>query len=781
MIEMLQHPFFQNALIAGMLAALLCSFLGVYVVLTRIVFVGVTLAQLASAGVALALLLHLYPLYMALVLSLAGVVFFAWLHPQRRVPMEAVIGISYVFAAAIGILLVALNPVGEARSLNILFGNILSVQTGELMALAAACAVIAAIHFVFYKEFLFVAFDFETAQAMGLRAQFWNLLFYLTLGVAIGFAIRSMGVLLVFAFLVVPAVTARLLARSMRAMFVLAALLGSLSVPAGLYAAYRIDLPTGTAVAATAIVILLVVLAGTYMLRLVAYPHRAAPLLMFVAPLLWSMPAAAQEPAQDAAQGAWRSVMERELDALRKANEELRRQIETQSIQIEQQQHRLEDIQRQAPVQSTSTSTAQQAEAPQPAPDAQTPSVQPAPQAVTPPPPSPEGQRLPAGLLLNPEMRVEGNFVGAKTSGLKRAPEAEGFPSDRLSLKEVELGFRAEIDPFAGFEAIISGQHLLEVGGDDAEDGGGPALSSEVELEEAFLTFPRLPGGLFARLGRMRTSFGEFSDSDPEEFPQIDAPNVVVQFFGEEGEGWTDTGANINYQFGNPWSDAMTHVVWLGVYSGDNEVAFNGGEANRPVWFARTEAFVELGPRAGTEFGLSYATGHTNAVEEFEDEATGAEIAILRPGALRTHLANIHFEYDWQPPVLTAYRGFNFLGEVFYANVEELEGGNRDAWGTYALAEYRFARQWSAGGRLDYVDGCPFLTSLCNAEIFEDSDRALENRREWAVSPILTFQPSRFLSLRAQYKHTERNYGDDSDDLLLQALFIIGFERPDPF
>lgn len=764
-MEMLQHPFFQNALIAGVLAALLCSFLGVYVVLTRIVFVGITLAQLASAGVALALLLHLYPLYMALVLTLAGVVFFAWLLPQRRVPMEAVIGTSYIFAAALGILLTAFNPTGEARSLNVLFGNILSVQSGELVALAAACAVIAAIHFVFYKEFLFVAFDFETAQAMGLRARFWNLLFYLTLGVAIGFAIRSMGVLLVFAFLVVPAVTARLLAQSMRAMFVLAALFGSLSVPAGLYAAYRIDLPTGTAVAATAVVFLLVVLAGRYVSRFITQPHHAMPLLMLAVPLLWSMPAAAQEPTQDDR----RNAMERELEALRKTDEESYRRIEARSARIKQQQ-----IQGQAPVRPTTTAAVRQAEAPWPASNAQTLSVPPAPRVATPPTVSPEAQRLAAGLLLNPEMRVEGNFVGAKTSGLKRSPEAEGFPSDRLSLKEVEIGFRAAIDPFANFEATISGQHLLE-DDDEAE------VSSEVELETAFLSFPRLPGGFMGRLGRMRSIFGEFSESDPEEFPQVDTPNIVVQFFGEEGEGWTDTGANINYLFGNPWSDKMTHLAWLGVYSGDNEVAFNGGAANRPVWFARFETFRELGPREGAELGLSYATGHTNAVEEFEDEATGEELEIFRPGALRTHLANIHFEYDWQPPVLTAHRGFNFLGEVFYANVEELEGGKRDTWGAYALAEYRFARRWSASGRLDYVDGCPFERSLCASELFEDSNKALENRREWAVSPILTYTPSRFLSLRAQYKHTERNYGRDSDDLLFQALFIIGFEQPEPF
>ncbi len=747
MPEMLQHPFFQNALIAGVLAALLCSFLGVYVVLTRIVFVGITLAQLASAGVALALLLHLYPLYMALALTLAGVAFFAWLHPQRKVPMEAVIGTSYVLAAALGILLVALNPVGEARSLNVLFGNILSVQSGELVALAVACAVIAMIHFVFYKEFLFVAFDFETAQAMGLRAQFWNLLFYLTLGIAIGFAIRSMGVLLVFAFLVVPAVTARLLARSMSSMFVLAALFGSLSVPAGLYAAYRIDLPTGSAVAATTVVFLLAVLAATRLFRLGPRLHRAAPLLVLA--LLLPALAAAEERTQD----DWRKAMERELDTLRKANEELRRQLDAQASQIKQQQQRLDSLQQQSPTPPAVTMPVQQAQTQQPAP----PYTQP-----------PSTSSVRGALLLNPEMRVEGNIVADRTNGPKRSPGAEGFPSNRMSIPNVELGFRAAVDPFANFEAIISGQHLLEIG-----DGGDRELAADVELEEAFLTFPRLPLQLLAKLGRMRTSFGEFSDSDPAEIPEIDAPNIVVQLFGEQGEGWTDTGFNVNYQFGNPWSDKTTHLAWLGLYNGDNEVAFHGGQADRPVLFARFETFRELGTRSGAELGLSFARGYTNGI----DETTGEP----HPGALRSQLANIHFQYAWQHPVLTAYKGFNFLGELYHSDAEDLVIGNLNAWGTYALAEYHFAREWFIGARLDYVDGCPFRNSLCNAESFANSEKELEDRREWAVSPILTYKPSRYLNLRAQYKHTNRNYAENSDDLMLQALFIIGFERPGPF
>ena len=246
MWEMLSYPFFQSALIAGTLSAALCALVGVYVLLKRIVFVGITLAQVASMGVAMALLIDVHPMITALVTTLAGVACFAYTSAGQRVPQEGVIGASYVMAAALGIIFVAKNPVGEARNLKVLFGNILSAHTGEMVALAVLLAVLAIVHVLFYKEFLFVSFDPETAQAQGINVRGWDLLLYLTIGLAIAFSIHSMGVLLVFALLLVPAMTARLLAQRMMALFTLAIGFGVISVPLGLYLAVRIDLPTGT-------------------------------------------------------------------------------------------------------------------------------------------------------------------------------------------------------------------------------------------------------------------------------------------------------------------------------------------------------------------------------------------------------------------------------------------------------------------------------------------------------------------------------------------------------
>jgi ABC-type Mn2+/Zn2+ transport system permease subunit len=748
MVEMLQHPFFQNALIAGTLAAMMCSIVGVYVVLRQVVFVGITLAQFASAGVALALLLHLPPTLLALSLTLAGVAFFSQVSTQRRIPVEAVIGASYILAAASGIICLAKNPVGEARALSVLFGNILSVQADEILALGVVLLVLAGVHVVFYKEFLFVSCDVETAQAQGIHTRLWNLLLYLTLGLAIAFAIRSMGVLLVFTFLTVPAMTARLVANRMASLFTLTILFASLVVPLGLFLALRFDLPTGTTVAATAVALLLLVLAARGVVwtawRLSA--HRAVCLLGLILlapePTL-AQPADSQQRLQQVEQDLQRlrESLRTLRDTVRSQQELLQRQEEL----LRQQEHELDRLRQEE----------QQRQAQPPAPPVTT-----APSA---------GLRLPGGLLLNPEMRVEGNFVGNKTSGFKRDSEAEGFPSDRFSVKSVEVGFRAAVDPLAIFEAVIEGQHLVEV---DLE--GERQRDASVELELAQLTLPRLPWHLRGNVGLLRTSFGEFNDGDPEELPEIDVPNVIVQLFGEEGDGWKDVGFNVNYQFGNPWSDRLTHLLWFGIYSGENDTAFTGGLSDTPVYFARLETFVELTPRTGAEIGVSFATGKRHARLPAADDN---EAEPLRR-KLNTTLVNFHLQLDWKPAVYSQEQGFSLQGELFYTIAERLDDSERHSLGGYALAQYQFAPRWAIGGRFDAVQ-CPgFDNSLC-ARI--ESNTLVADRFEWAVSPILSFRPSRFLTFRLQYKHTERNYADNSEEILAQAIFIIGYERPELF
>ncbi len=680
MLDVVGQPFFQHALVAGTLVGLMGSLVGVYVLLKRMVFLGIALAQLASAGVGLALLVGWPLLPTALAASLGGAVAFSHVHWRRGIPMDALVGLGYVMAAALGIVFVAKNPVGEARALQVLFGNILSVPAGELAALALVAAVVTLVHIVFRKEFVFVAFDYETAAAQGVRARLWHLLLYLTLGVAIAFAIRSAGVLVTFALLVVPALAARLLVAHLRALFGTAIALGTLGVPLGLLVAFVLDLPTGAAISLTLVLLAGFALAVQRTVRLI----RPLAALSLVLAALTSTAAAQAPPAVPSAPtapGAGRESL---------------------------------------------------------------------PERPTP---------LPPYLALLPEVRVEGNIIGNYTFGnyrrlerqLGEEQEGEEFfvRRNRLNVREVELGLRSTIDPFARFEAIISAEQVFEG-------------EFEVGLEEAILTFGALPGRIELKVGKFRTTFGEFNDSDPEEFPEVDPPNVITNVFGRDGDGWIDTGLAANRLFG--LTEQATLLLTAGLFNGDNETAFHGGEAGvarKPTWFGRGEIFVELGETIGLEVGAGYASGY--ALDE-DDRPT-----------LRSRILNAHVEVDYRHPLLGLYRGVNFLTEVFHTWRDQQDANGEPSllprWGLYALAEAQLAREWSIGGRFDYSQ----LPTLA------EEDDAPRLRYETAGSLIVSYRPSRFLTLRMQYKHTGRNFAPDSDEIFLQALFKVGYERPGPF
>lgn len=257
---------FKDALFGALLIALACSVLSVYVVLRRIVFVGAALAQLSSAGIALGMFLYglgiggeltHHPVAMALIVTIAGAVFFGFGGGGRGgVPPDAVIGVTYAVAAAAGILLIAKARVGEVHDI-FLQGNILGITRVDTLVLLAVAVPVLLVHVIFYKEFLFVSFDRETARTLGYNVRFWNLFLYSTLGVVIAYAMQFAGVMLVFNFLVLPAVTGLLLARSMRGIFSVAVASALLAALAGFSLSVPLDLPSGPTIIAMSGVIAL--------------------------------------------------------------------------------------------------------------------------------------------------------------------------------------------------------------------------------------------------------------------------------------------------------------------------------------------------------------------------------------------------------------------------------------------------------------------------------------------------------------------------------------------
>ncbi len=246
--EVFGIDFMRRALLAGLIVCGVCAYLGVYVVLRRIVFVGVALAQMSSAGVALSLLAGIAPLLGSAGLMLFGVVLLSIPWAPRKVRQDAFTGAGYVVASAMAIILLAKSPQGEGHLLNLLFGNILLVTPGDVLATAFALGGVLLVHALVGKEMLFVTFDPDTAAATGYRTRLWEGLLYVTIGLTIAFAIHTAGVLLTFASLVIPAITALLLTRRMSTALAASVAVGLTPVPVGLYLSFVWDLPSAATI-----------------------------------------------------------------------------------------------------------------------------------------------------------------------------------------------------------------------------------------------------------------------------------------------------------------------------------------------------------------------------------------------------------------------------------------------------------------------------------------------------------------------------------------------------
>ena len=275
-----QNDFMRYALVTGLMVGALCGYLGVYVVLKRIVFVGVALAELSTAGIALSLwaaaTFHLAmdehsPINTlgAVAAMMVGVLIFSVRWSSRKVPHESTIGVGYAIAGAAALLLMAHNARGEEHMRDLLFGNILTVTTHDIEEFMTALVAVGLIHLLFAKEFLFTAFDPESAAAMGYRTRRWEILFYLTLGITIAFAIRVSGILLVFALLVMPPVTALLLTRRIKGAFAVSAVAGMLPIGVGLWFSYAADLPAAATIVLISFLLMLAA-GGVSMVRRMA-------------------------------------------------------------------------------------------------------------------------------------------------------------------------------------------------------------------------------------------------------------------------------------------------------------------------------------------------------------------------------------------------------------------------------------------------------------------------------------------------------------------------------
>ncbi|HXV59664.1 MAG TPA: metal ABC transporter permease [Vicinamibacteria bacterium] len=282
MLELLLAP-----LVACLILTGIHAYLGLHVIERKVLFVDLSLAQIAALGTAAGFVAG-YDLdsdvsyFFSLAFTLLGAAIFSLTRMRHeRVPQEAIIGITYAVAASASILVLVRSAEGAERVKSMLVGSILFVDWHDIVKIGILYGLVGIFHYVFRDRFLTISLDPENAFDAGIPVRLWDFWFYASFGFVVTSSVRIAGVLLVFSFLVVPAVAGVLLARSVSGRLAAGWATGVVVSCLGLYMSVVLDLPTGAAVVVTfGVVLVIIALAKLILTQLGVFPvdadlHRA--------------------------------------------------------------------------------------------------------------------------------------------------------------------------------------------------------------------------------------------------------------------------------------------------------------------------------------------------------------------------------------------------------------------------------------------------------------------------------------------------------------------------
>src|SRR2546430_6114774 len=251
-LSFLAAPFIASLILTGIHA-----YLGVHGVERGVIFVDLSLAQIAALGASVAIIYGADPhtatsYWVSLGFTFLGAFVFANVRgKQSRIPPEAIIGICYAVASAATILAMS-KATGETEHLkDMLVGNLLFVSWHEVIKTALPYGAIGAFHYVFRKNFLAISMNHELDRVGGMSVRFWDLLFYGSFGFVVTSSVAIAGVLLVFCYLIVPSVAGMLFAKTVGKRLAIAWTMGTLVSALGIYLSVKLDLPTGAAIVCT--------------------------------------------------------------------------------------------------------------------------------------------------------------------------------------------------------------------------------------------------------------------------------------------------------------------------------------------------------------------------------------------------------------------------------------------------------------------------------------------------------------------------------------------------
>src|SRR6202521_1512783 len=280
-LSFLLAPFVASLILTGIHA-----YLGVHVVERGVIFVDLSLAQIAALGTTIAALYGIEPhgeaaYWVSLVFTFVGAGIFSMIRGHRaRIPQEAVIGICYAVASAAAILAMSKSVQETEHLKEMLVGNILTVSWYEVAKTGILYSAIGLFHFIFRRKFLLISLDPAAAEAQGISTRFWDFLFYASFGFVVTSSVAIAGVLLVFCYLIVPSVAAMLYAENIGPRLAIGWTMGTLVSALGVYLSLKVDLPTGATIVCTfALVLIAMALVRKFLVRPPEHARNAtAPL-----------------------------------------------------------------------------------------------------------------------------------------------------------------------------------------------------------------------------------------------------------------------------------------------------------------------------------------------------------------------------------------------------------------------------------------------------------------------------------------------------------------------
>ncbi len=338
--------------------------------------------------------------------------------------------------------------------------------------------------------------------------------------------------------------------------------------------------------------------------------------------------------------------------------------------------------------------------------------------------------------LLNPDISLIGDFIG--TAGHNNVA-----PGRSLEMHESEVGLQAIIDPYARADAFLS---FGETG---------------VNVEEAYVTFTSLPGGLLLKVGKKRADFGKVNTIHNHALPFIDRPLVTNNLVGGE-DGIDDAGFFLSRFLPAPKNWFLEGSAE--VLRGDSADVFQASRREDVSVVGHLRAYRDLSESTNLDLGVSYARGHNNA-------GIGSS---FDPSRFLTNLYSGDATLRWRPLRRAIYNSFLFRTELFWSARDQFAPAvptrfqTQHAFGMYSSAEYRVNRRWTVGGR------------------FDRSGHATDARlTDSGFSGILTYWPSEFSQIRGQYRfgHLATSPTDfsNANEILFQFLFVMGAHGAHPF